>query len=133
MFNRFLKRDLKDVLNDTKSVKVGGVIFEIRKISPIDHLKGVNVLHAEFDVYRMQKEKLTEPSLKKIQQHYRDVFLSSVVKPKLSVDGSGDTISVDELFREIDIYERLYAEIMLFTYGKKKMKYALSQNLERMK
>ena len=124
------KRKLNDVLNQTKKLKIEGVIFVIRKINPIDYINGSKVMVKTFDEYSksIESDSLSESQLKKIKQHFVDVFMAGVVKPKLSrKENCGEDIYVHDLFKSQEITDRLYQEIMYFTYGKKKLKSFISQ------
>lgn len=124
LFGWFRKKDLKTVLNETKTVKINGVLFKIRKLNPLDHAKGLEVMRAQFDTYRVKSsepQELTEGQIKKVRKHYRDVFMASVVQPRLSIKDDSELVCVDDIFRDEVMAERLYMEIMFLTYGKKKL------------
>jgi len=124
-------RELKDVVGQTKRVVVHGVPFKIRKVNPVDFLNGSEVMLKEFDTYKPKAQEIAEAqleikakkALEQMQRHYRDVFMSAVVDPKLvrKPEDAGDgALFVDFLFTEWDLANELYAEIVAFTYGKKK-------------
>ena len=112
-------RTLKSVLSETKKVKIKGVRFEIRKLSPKDYLSGSKVMIQYFDTYKAGKVP-SETNIKKVQQHYKDVFLAAVISPKLDRKDDGSGFFVDELFLDWDLCNRLYSVIMEYTIGKKK-------------
>lgn len=131
MFWNFIKyifgfRSIDDALNKTKKVIINGVRFEIKKIDPLDHARGLQVIRKTLDLYQIKtkenKKELSDADLAKIRKHYRDVFLAGVVRPVLSLDGSGTTCLVDDIFKDELMSEKLYMEIMALTYGKKKLK-----------
>jgi hypothetical protein len=120
-------RDLKSVLNETKKIKIDGVLFEIQKLKALDYMTGAEVLTASFATWEDKRKsdkasKDLDKSIKKIQDHYKEVFLSCVIKPKLSRTEDGDGIFVEEMFKDFDMCANLYLEIANFTYGKKKLK-----------
>lgn len=125
----FSKR-LDDVLHGTKKVKIKGVVFRIKKIDPLSYLDGSKAMQKCFEVYDNKKKDeakmMTEADMKKVKEHIRDVVLAGVVSPKLSRKESEDGFFVDKLFVDWELVDRLYAEIVAFTYGKKKV-FATSQ------
>jgi len=123
MLNWFRKKNLRDVLNETKKVKVKGVLFNIKKLDVSHYLNGSKSLLASYDTYKVGNAEPSDINLdKKVREHYRDVFLSSVVRPKLSRNNDGEDIFVDEIFQDWDLAAGLYENIISYTYGKKKMK-----------
>jgi hypothetical protein len=127
---------LSSVLNQTFRIKVqGGVIFKIRKLNPIDFISGAKALQMHFDTYRTANESqrmdLLVSNKNKIQDHYRDVIMASVVEPKLcykkedandGTNGKEMITWVDDLFTDWGLVNELYEQIMMLTYGKKKLK-----------
>jgi hypothetical protein len=125
----FLGRDLKDALNQTTFIKVHGIRFYIKKADPIAFLDGSKVLLQCFDTYKLKSEKevpqATSNALKKLEEHYIDIFMSTIIEPKLarSTEKAQDgEIPVQHLFTDWDLANELYARIVEFTYGKKKFK-----------
>jgi hypothetical protein len=132
MLRWFRRKSLKDVLNETREVKVEGVVFTIRKLSVPDHLSGAKVMHAIYEKYQAGNETEHIQSNKKVISYYRDVLLTGVVTPKLTAkatDEAGEEVSVDEVFRDWDMVRGLHDKIIEFTYGKKKLaRLNLTQN-----
>jgi len=126
----FNNKKLEDIL--FKKVVVHGVQFKIKKLDPTNFLDGSRVMLQTFDVYRLNKpsEESAKISLEKIKDHYRDVFMSSIVEPKVKRKEEGEGLFIDNLFTDWDLSHELYGRIMEYTYGKKKMKKSSSQ--ERM-
>ncbi len=121
-FRSFGSIDLKTALNQTKKIKVRGVLFEIRKVDVTNYLDGSKSMISTYDTYIASESEADKLNLqKKIRDHYRDVFMSSVVKPKLyrKEKDPEDGVFVDDLFKDWDIANGLYEEIMFYTYGKK--------------
>ena len=118
-------RSINDAINETKKVKVEGVNFVIRKINILDHMQGAKVLKQIYDSYKVETagpKAEIEVSEKRIKEHYRDVLMAGVVDPALSAkEGEPNTIFVDKMFCNWDLVNGLYAEIMAFAYGKKKL------------
>lgn len=114
-------RDLEDVLNETKRVKIGGIRFIIKKVDVLDHLGGANVLQQVYDTYKVGKATAAGPSDKKVREYFSQVFMAGVVYPKLSMKEDGPGLYVGKLFVDQDIVFGLYEQIMYLTYGKKKM------------
>lgn len=118
-------------LRQTRKIKVGGILFTIKRLDTFDYLKGYQVLIKSFGKYEDKKidsAGINDPSMEKVKKHYKDVFMSGVVKPKLSIDGKGENIHVDEIFSLGNVYVELYNEIINFTYGKKKTKLNIFQD-----
>jgi hypothetical protein len=128
IFDWFGSKKLSDVLTKTHLIKVHGVRFEIRKINPVDFMNGSKAVSQLFDVYKTNPEKLEEKQLlsntNKIKDHYADVFMAAVISPKLvrKIEQSDQGVWVENLFSDWDLVSELYQQIMLVTYGKKKMK-----------
>jgi hypothetical protein len=131
------RKRLEDVLFETKSVKIHGVFFEIRKLNPVDYMRGAKVHHAAFQTYEKASAEqkvnmvLEEGALKKVQDHYADVFISSVVsfgnppqklcyKKDEGKEGYEGALCVDKLFTDWDLANELYTEIIVHSFGKKK-------------
>lgn len=114
-------------LYPTKKVKIEGIIFVIRKINPLDYLAGYKAVLQGYDTYQAGGKvvEMSESTARKMKEHYVDVFTSAVVEPKLvrkMPEPGQDGLYVEALFNNWPIVERLYEEIMIFTYGKKKLR-----------
>jgi hypothetical protein len=123
-------RSLESVLHSTKSVRVHGVKFTIKKIDPSNYLDGSKVMISIYETYKVgptTPTEVTTKTIEKIKEHYRDIFMAAVQSPKLRRNDSTDGMLVDNLFTEWDLAHKLYAEIMMFTHGKKKLKSLISQ------
>lgn len=100
-----------------------GMFFTIKKIDPSAFLDGSKVMLQVFDLYKIDRSKANlevEKNLNKIKEHYRDVFMSSVVEPKLKRKPEEEGILVDNLFTDWTLCHDLYGHIIEYTYGKKK-------------
>ena len=108
-------------------MKVHGIIFNIRKLGPLDYASGAKAIRMQYDTYKTagQKEQLAmlQQSHEKMREHMTHVFCAAVISPKLSMkkDEPG-AIWVENLFTEWELVEELYMAIMVVTYGKKKLK-----------
>lgn len=127
----FRTKKLSSVLGRTYRVKVQGVLFELRKVHPLDFINGSKAVQQSFATYKAASESKLETSEailienhKRLQDHYRDVFMAAVSVPKLTrkPDHNEDEIFVDHLFTDWDFAVELYEAIQIVTYGKKKMK-----------
>lgn len=129
----FKGRDLNSVLNKSYRVKVHGVVFYVKKLNPLDFMSGSKALSQIYDTYKTQGEKQAQVDAvllnqNKLKDHYADVFMSSVVSPKLVRDKEDQSgIWVYNLFTDWDLANELYQEISQITYGKKKLKSLISQ------
>jgi len=130
IFDFFRKRSLRDALNETKRIKIEGVYFTIRKLNPLDFLSGSEVLLESYNTYEAERQKgnakIDKKAEKTIYDHYRHTFMAGVVKPVLTLKQEKEGIYVDNIFNNSTLMEKLYQEIMGFTYGKKKIQKALS-------
>lgn len=113
-------KSLSDRLSETKRVRVLQVPFRIRKINALDHLAGSKVMMAAFMTYEEARgaEKASklpdENDLKKIKDHFRDVFDAAVVEPRLkrSMEDPGEGVFIDSLLNDQDLCYALYDAIM---------------------
>ena len=122
LYNIFFSRDLLKELDRTKTVKINGFKFTIKKINPLDHFKGSKVLLQAYDVLKIGKgNQEPEQSEKKIKEHLSEVILVGVVHPKITAKDDGDGIFIDKLFYDYELVNLLYSEIIAFSYGKKKI------------
>ena len=117
MLNWF-RKDLSSVLNETKTLKIKGIKFIIKKINVLDHLDGSKVMLQSFDLYRNKTAGPDVPT-KKIQEHYSEVLCAGLVHPRVYLK-EGEGIKVDELFNDFELANKLYEEIYLLSYGGKK-------------
>ena len=115
-------RKLEDVLAKTKTIRLHGVKFKIKKIDPTAYLDGSKAMIQQYDIYKVGKstQEFNDSAIGKVKDHYRDVFMASIVSPKL-IRKDGDGLLVDHLFTEWNLAHDLYAAIMEHTYGKKKL------------
>lgn len=123
-------KTLDQVLFETKKIKVHGVVFRVRKINPVDYLRGARAHVSFFQTYEQAsaEEKLKlqtdEKSLENMQHHLSDVFMSCVVEPKLCYakdkEEKPDHICVDNFFTDWTLANDLYLAIVEYTFGKKK-------------
>jgi len=128
--NFFSKRSLQDYLNSTKDIKIKGFRFTIKKIDVLDYLANDSVLLKLHDIYKNNKTIGIESHknyIPKIKEHYKQVINAGLVKPKVSYKEEGEGIYIEEFFQDWDLAEKLYAEIILFTTGKKKFKQNMFQ------
>lgn len=118
-------KKIEDVLCGTKKIRVHGVLFTIKKIDPTAYLDGSKAMTQVYDIYKVGKEpspEVNQSLMNKVKDHYRDVFMASIVSPKLRRrDKDGEGLLVDYLFTDWDFASELYAQIMQYTYGKKKI------------
>ena len=130
-------RDLIDAINETKKIRVCGIKFEITKLSVLDHIQSNKTLLKAYGEWNEKKGdeniKITDSYMKKLKAHYSDCFLQSVVAPKISRKAEDGGIWVEHLFTDWDLAEELYNQIMIYTYGKKKVKLFISQGKKLLK
>lgn len=119
--------DLSTVLSRTYPATVHGVKFKLRKISPLDYVSGSKALHMHFDTWKSKGQeeqiKTLDSGTDKVKEHYKQLFMASVVEPKLKWkdDAEEPGIWVDNLFTDWDLATELYLAIMQVSYGKKKL------------
>jgi hypothetical protein len=106
-----------------KTIKVHGVIFKIKKLDPLAFLDGSKVMLQSYDIYKVNSNKVEEQNyLKKVKEHFRDVFMYSIEYPVLKrKPEEKEGLFVDYLFTEWDLANELYSKIIEHTYGKKKI------------
>lgn len=113
-------------------VKVEGIIFRIKRLDPIAYLNGSNVIFQMYQTYEEKRiaGKNKDEDFQKMKSHYCNVFLESVVEPKLSREKTEnkDEIFVENLMKNWDLANGLYEKIIEYTYGKKNPKFSISQN-----
>lgn len=118
-------KSLESYLNRTISIRVEGVKFKIKKIDPTNFLDGSRVMMQYYDTYKIEKEQspeITASVMQKVKDHYRDVFLATIVYPKIKRKESEEGLLVDYLFTDWNFAHDLYSKIMEYTYGKKKLR-----------
>lgn len=120
----FFSKDLDQVVGKTRKVVVCGIHFRIKKLDVFDFATGSKVMLPSVQTYEEAKQtekEVKELDLKKIKEHYKDVFMAAVVEPKLKRNlEDAEGAWVENLFTEPDLVEGLYNQILLYTYGKKK-------------
>lgn len=126
MLDFLFSRNIDSLIGRTRRVKVCGIFFRIKKLDAFDFANGSQVMLSQYQTYedaKVQKSNSNvESELKKVKDHYRDVILASVVEPKLARKEGEEGMLVDNLFTEQELIEGLYGQILLYTYGKKKLK-----------
>ncbi|MEK6772361.1 MAG: hypothetical protein AABY64_00350 [Bdellovibrionota bacterium] len=122
MLSWLFGKKIEDILDQTKVIKVKGVKFTIKKINVLDHLNGSKVMTQFYDTYKSGNSvKPDDVSEKKIREHFSQVLISGIVKPKISLKEGGEGVFVEKLFYDWDLVNEIYSEIMTLTYGKKKI------------
>lgn len=125
--NLVFGKELSDVLNETKTIKASGVRFTIKKLSEVNHVEGLNILietYATYDKKRHDEKMSTEDDSKlieKVKKIYAEIFMASVVYPKLTMKKGDHGQYVYDLFDDWNICHALYEQIMTYS-NKKKMK-----------
>lgn len=122
MFDWMFGKKLESILNATRRVRISGVVFTIRKINTLHYLDGSKIIQAQYEIYKNGKtDPNPEVSEKKMKEFFSQFLVAGVVNPKLSLkENDEDCIFVEKMFVDWDLCMKLYEEIMLFTYGKKK-------------
>ena len=131
VFDWLFGKDLNDVLNRTKKIKVRGIRFTIRKVNLANYLEGTRVLLASHDTHKTKGEKdalAKNSNEEKIKEHFRDILIAGVVSPKLvykeEQEQAGEGVWVEKLFTDWELVTGVHSEILELTYGKKKFKQA---------
>jgi hypothetical protein len=125
--------NLKDQISPVKDIKANGIRFKIRPLNVLNHLQGFNVLVETYATYERKKDQKQatvtdiQHALSKVKEVYRDIFLASVIEPKLVSKKDEAGQFVDDLFDDWDLCHSLYEAIMAYT-NKKKMKNSTSLN-----
>lgn len=121
----FFGKSLSSHLEGTKTVRVNGVKFIIKKIDALNYLDGSNTMRAAFDAYKNGDQKQAKEfpmGDKKVREYFANLLVNSVVSPRLTHREDEYGIWVEKLFVDIDMVMALHNHIIEFTYGKKKMK-----------
>jgi len=124
LFGLFKSKGLDDHLNQTKKVKIKGVVFHIKKIDTLSYLDGSEVMQSAYDEYKVNKNKDTtikKEDSKRIRKYMINFLMSSVVKPQLSRDKDSAGTFVEDLFHDWEMVNALHEQIIIYTYGKKKI------------
>lgn len=124
MFGLFKKKSFEEQINKTKVVKLGGMRFVIKRIDPIEHLRGINVLKKVYEVYQTRDKSVdvvenAEEMLKKIRASCKDLLLAGVVEPELVAKPEQGKICVDLILQDLSIAQGLAQSIIQYTYKKK--------------
>lgn len=129
-FGRPSVEQLRAAIDHATLVKIHGIFFRIKKISPVDYYRGARVYQQFFETYEKaaaaEKIKMIEgdKALEKVRDHFSDVFMTSVVEPKLCYDKdkekNPDAIPVSHLFTDFTLAHELYLAIIEHSFGKKK-------------
>ena len=122
MFGLFKKNDdLDSHLNGRKVVLINDFSFIIKKIDILDYMANDSILLKVFDLYTNKRSaEMKNLPMEKVRQHYKQVICAGVVNPKVTYKDESEGICVDELFNDWDLTQKLYAEIIEYTVGKKK-------------
>lgn len=128
-FSWIFGKSLDQHLSETRTVRVKGIRFQIRRLNALNYLDGSKALRQTYDTYKSGGASTggVDFSDKKITEHFGHVLVGGVVAPKLSFDSNGDGVNVEQMFTDWDLVVGLYNEIMWFTYGKKKIQLLVSQ------
>ena len=119
-------RDLKSHLRKTKTIRIDGIKFVIKKISPKDHLAGVDVILSYYKLYKKEKTQGEPASLlegqEKLKKVMKDFIYAGVVSPKMTMkdEVKEDEVSIDELLSDMALAQSLVLKIIEYSYGKKK-------------
>lgn len=136
----FKRRNILEALNPEKVVKIHGLYFTIKKINPLNYLEGTTSLKKTYGIYQKQEPALVNcdtAAVERIKSHYVDVFMSGVSfvnrlelsRKPIELEDYDKKLHVEHLLTDWSLAEELYAAIMEFTYGKKKMKQYRSQKV----
>jgi hypothetical protein len=122
----FNGRSLESALGSTKTVRVHGVKFKIRRINPLDYLAGSRAVRQLYDTYQANTAanvEIRETQVAEIKRHYCDTFLAAVVEPALkrTKDAEGEGLPVEHLLTDWAFANELYEKILEHTYGKKNL------------
>lgn len=113
----FFGRSLESALEETKAVRINGVRFLIKKIDVMNFLESSKVMLQYYDTFKIESKgnQEKEISAKKIRDHIKEVLCAGVVSPKLTLNDDG--YNVEKLFVNMKMVNKLYDQIMKFTYG----------------
>lgn len=122
MLSWLFGKDLRSHLSETRTVRISGVRFKIKKINTINYLEGAKALKQVYDTYKTKgNETDFILSDKKVIEHFSHVIVCGTVSPRFTYNDDGSGIHIEQLFVDWDMTVNLYNAIMEFTYGKKKL------------
>ena len=111
----------KEQLQGQKTIKVFGGKYVIRKINPLLDFS-YDKIPQIFSIYQTKRPAVnTQPHLSQLQKNLEDMKAMvniGLVEPKLVAIGKGDKldredgITVNDLFRDMELGTRLYLEIL---------------------
>lgn len=130
MFGFGKGKDLQSVLNEKKVIKIKGINFVIKKIDAISYLDGSRVMMQMYDTYKSGKSDKDQLKMadKKIKELFAEVIVAGTVSPKFVFKEEEEGVYVFDLFKDMDIVNNLYEEIVGLTYGKKKLNTSLEKS-----
>ncbi len=131
MFKWLFKKDddFRTAFSSTKKIRIDGVPFTIRKINVLDYLEGAKVMAESFSVYKMGNDKaaameaaLDPAKIAKLKKYLTDIICAGCVEPKFvrQEAGNANEVSIDELFTDWVLAQKLATAIFEHTHGKKK-------------
>ena len=96
-------------------------------------MEGTPLMFQTYDTHKTEASKVSggvPPNQEKINKHYAGVLVAGVASPSLvhtkEEAEQGIGIHVADLFIDQDMVSDLYTAIIVHTYGKKKVKHAMS-------
>jgi hypothetical protein len=122
----FKGKTVEDHLNATKTVKIHGMKFKIKRVNILDHCSGAKVCAATYDTYKVGNAPEQSPSASKMKSHFIDVLMAGVVYPELSRKQDDGKLPVENLLTDWDLTLQIYGEIISYTYGKKNLTQLIS-------
>lgn len=128
-------RKLNDVIHPTRTFRVHGVKFTIRKLTPMDYLSGSRAVSQIYDTFKsagtLENVEIRQSQLQQLRANYADTFLAAVVSPALKrkAEDPATGTPVEHLMTDWDFANELYQRILEFTYGKKKIQSLVSSKI----
>jgi hypothetical protein len=116
------RKTVEDVVAERHTFELFNIKFVIKKLDVMTYLSGAKALMQIYDTYKNKKENttLTNEQIKKLERHYKEVFLCSIVEPKLARKEGDKGLPVEHLLTDWGLANGLYEKIIEISYGKKK-------------
>lgn len=117
----FKKKDLKEKLLNLKNIKINGMAFTIKAISPLLDFPSDKMPQIFTDFVSARKvdpATVTVERVKKIQQDMYSTIAAGVVDPVIKPSGTKNELTPEDLFRDPSMGVKLYYAIMNHSLNK---------------
>jgi hypothetical protein len=119
-----LTKKVRERLHSVKTVKICGNRFRIRKINPLldFELSDMPQIFTSYVSRRKQEPESSSADPAKVQRQIMNVVKAGLISvnniPVSDNDGEKDVITIEDVFRDPEVSNRLYVEIILHSLNK---------------